>query len=51
MGDYCIQRHDVGVGWQDLKRDAAGGFVPYPGTNRLKVVRSGTMITAYLNGQ
>ena len=51
MGDYCIQRHDVGVGWQDLKCDAAVGFVPYPGTNRLKVVRSATMITAYFNGQ
>jgi hypothetical protein len=27
------------------------GYLPYPATNRLKVVRSGATITAYLNGQ
>jgi len=50
-GDYCIQRHDAGVGWHELKCDAATGYIPYPGTNRLKVVRSGATITAYLNGR
>jgi hypothetical protein len=49
-GSYCIQRHDAGVGWEDLKCDAASGYVPYPGTNVLKVVRDGAAITAYLNG-
>jgi hypothetical protein len=50
-GDFCIQRHEVGVGWEDLKCDDAVGFVAYPGTNRVKVVRSGDQIMAYLNGQ
>jgi predicted GH43/DUF377 family glycosyl hydrolase len=49
-GDYCIQRHDAGVGWEDLRCGAAVGYAPYPGTNTLKVVRDGAAITAYLNG-
>jgi predicted GH43/DUF377 family glycosyl hydrolase len=50
-GDYCVQRHDAADGWHQLKCDEAMGYLPYPATNRLKVVRSGATITAYLNGQ
>jgi hypothetical protein len=50
-GLYCIQRHVAGSGWVDLKCDTATGYLPYPATNRLKVVRDGSAITAYINGQ
>jgi hypothetical protein len=50
-GMYCIQRHVDGSGWVALKCDTATGYLPYPATNRLKVVRDGSAITAYINGQ
>ncbi len=51
-GYYFIQRHTAGVaGWQTLSSGPAGSFLPYPATNRLKLVRNGASISAYLNGQ
>jgi hypothetical protein len=50
-GMYCIQRHVATSGWVDLSCDAATGYLPYPSTNQLKVVRNGSAITAYINGQ
>jgi predicted GH43/DUF377 family glycosyl hydrolase len=50
-GHYCIQRHETSSGWITLSCGAAPGYLPYPATNELKVVRDGSAITAYLNGQ
>lgn len=50
-GSYCIQRHAATSGWVTLKCGHATGYLPYPATNRLKVVRNGSAITAYINGQ
>jgi predicted GH43/DUF377 family glycosyl hydrolase len=49
-GSWAIQRHGSS-GYHDLAQGAAASYQPYPGTNRLKVVRSGAAIMAYLNGQ
>jgi hypothetical protein len=50
-GFYCIQRHVATSGWVTLNCGTATGYLPYPATNRLKVVRNGSAITAYINGQ
>ena len=50
-GLYCIQRHVAGSGWVGLECGAATGYLPYPATNRLKVVRDGSTIAASINGQ
>jgi hypothetical protein len=49
---YCIRRHNSSSGWTDLSCATAAGFLAYPASNNhLKLVRNGSGITAYINGQ
>ena len=49
-GFWAIQRRDGNSPWTALNSGTATGYLPYPATNRLKVVRAGSSITGYVNG-
>jgi hypothetical protein len=46
-----LLRHDHVGGWNVLAEGWAAGFAPYPASNRLKILRSGSTISAYVNDQ